>query len=142
MIQNFNALCDNIEKSINKLKIGNDFNDYDTLEFDILELNWLISDFEYEYENVKLNNGLEYSREFNKERENHKSDASTERAIDTLLIEKITTEKSQKIVKELYDRKLKWYIRMAEHIKGRFIKYMADEKRQSSVEKGSFNSKR
>lgn len=128
------TLCTDIESKLLKLRNENNYDLYDQLEFDLLQLNVWLSEYEYDYEKIKLENSIKWSIEFNRERLNNKSDVSTERVVQETLREKLFTEKIQKNTNEKYNKLQKWYIRIADHIKSRFIKNMADEKRQRMVE--------
>jgi len=129
-----NELEKKIENLISKLRIGNEYKDYDTLEFDLLDYCVWISEQEFWYNKEKLQHEAEYTNKFNEMREANKSDASTDRNVEQVLKVEIFDMKTKKSEIDKLDKKYKWYIRISNHINSRFIKWMADEKRQRMVE--------
>ena len=123
-----------IEKLIKDLRVGNNYDDYDTLEFDLLDYVVRLGEIEYQYYQDKLEHDKVFDINLTAIRWDHKSEASATRAVQYDMLEPILKLGIKKNEIEKRDKKYKWYIRIANHINSRFIKWMADEKRQKSVE--------
>lgn len=122
-------LIKKITNTIDRLKNWISDSDRDELEFDINDFNINISWMEYDYDCRVLRLDKKKDEEYQKEKENIKTDAAMKRYLESKFIE--DQQKLDKTSSEIkrYKRLHSWFIRIAEHIKSNVIKEQADMKR-------------
>lgn len=122
-------LINKIKDTIRKLRNWINDKDRDDLEFDINDLNVNIWWMEYDCDCRCIDLDFERDKEYNREKNNIKTDAAIKRHLDSKFIEKANSIKKIEAHLKRYKRLHSWFIRIAEHIKSNIIKEQADMKR-------------
>ena len=110
------------------------YEDYENIEFEFYHYAQMLADVIIDFEMEKARLEIDKTNQFNQIRNLEKSDAATEKKVDAMLEDRIYLTKKTQLLIEGLKRRYWATNRIADSIKGKYIKETIDTRRQDMVE--------